>query len=104
MELNGSQTQIVKWSNRTRQSILQTNQCNLSLSSLLTTKVWHQAMSSKVKLHSMVCIALRVAIWGPKSGQNDYMTPTLLGSPIWDKINSNYITPAALPKVCTVAS
>ena len=38
----GSQTQIVRSSNRTRQSMAHTNQCNPSLSSELTTKMWRQ--------------------------------------------------------------
>ena len=45
MDLKGSETQITKRSNRTRQLKEHTNQCNPSLSSILTidrltTKVW----------------------------------------------------------------
>ena len=42
MDLRGSQTQIVKSSNRTQQSKAHANQCNASLSSELTTKMWRR--------------------------------------------------------------
>ena len=60
MELRGSQTQIVKSSNRTRQSKAHTNQCNPSLSLELTTKMWrrHQVMLSSLVPDSTFCMHL----------------------------------------------
>ena len=55
-ELRGSPTQIMKSSSRTRQSKAHTNHCALSLSSVLTTKMWrwHQAMLSSVVTDSTI--------------------------------------------------
>ena len=53
MELKGSQTQIKRQSKRTRQSM---PQCNLSLSSPLTTKMWRQCqtmLSSGARCNSL---------------------------------------------------
>ena len=58
MELRGSQTQIVKSSNRTQQSKACTNHRGPSLSSELTTKKWrrHQVMLSSLVPDSTLCI------------------------------------------------
>ena len=60
MELRGSQTQIVKSSNQTRQSKAHTNQCSPSLSSELTTKMWrqHHLMLAILSPDSTLCMYL----------------------------------------------
>ena len=64
MELRGSQTQIVKSSNRTRQSKAHTNQCNPSLSSQVTTKMWrrHHLMLASLVPDSTLSMYLLIYI------------------------------------------
>ena len=60
MELRGSQTKIVKSSNRTRRSKAHTDQCNPSLSSEITTKMWqrHHLMLAILSPDSTLCMYL----------------------------------------------
>ena len=90
MELRGSQTQIMKSSNRIRQSKAHINKCAPSLSLVLTTKMWrqHQAMllnvvpDSTIRMHLDSLLKYRTE--GPCTWFIDFHVAELLVQPTQD--------------------